>query len=128
MSDTLTTDGLLMGGLLLDTVLLVLLALFVFLRFRRTTHLLQTFQQERYLGLSVNQAATTRQPAADVTSASKRTAAALNRALLKSELREHVVTLSRKGFAAPDIARVCSIPESDVNVLLGFARLHRQSP
>jgi biopolymer transport protein ExbB/TolQ len=121
-------ENLLMAGVALNTVLILLLAILVLLRLRRNTRLLRAFQQDR------NFAETSRESLMEqarervgqlLPAALGRGVIALNRTFLRSDLREHIVSLSRKGFAAADIARACSIPESDVNVLLGFARLQK---
>jgi hypothetical protein len=41
------------------------------------------------------------------------------------DTRNQVIAMGRKGFSAADIARACSMPEADVAVLLGFARIQR---
>jgi hypothetical protein len=41
------------------------------------------------------------------------------------DTRNQVIAMGRKGFSAADIARACSMPEADVDVLLGFARIQR---
>lgn len=41
------------------------------------------------------------------------------------DMRNQVVSMGRKGFSAADISRACSMPEADVDVLLGFARIQR---
>src|SRR5262245_41660015 len=93
-------DYLLMASLTVHTILLLMLGVFFFYKFRRMSQLLDAFQHE------------------SLTSAGgRRSVSALNRALLKSEVRDHVASLSKKGLPARDIARACSIPESDVNVL-----------
>ena len=41
------------------------------------------------------------------------------------DLRHQVMAMGRKGFQTGDIARACAIPEADVDVLLGLARIQR---
>ena len=41
------------------------------------------------------------------------------------DTRNQVIAMGRKGFAAADIARACAMPEADVDVLLGLARIQR---
>ena len=41
------------------------------------------------------------------------------------DARNQVIAMGRKGFTVADIARACSMPEADVDVLLGFARIQR---
>ncbi len=41
------------------------------------------------------------------------------------DTRNQVVAMGRKGFTAADIGRACGMPEADVDVLLGLARLQR---
>lgn len=41
------------------------------------------------------------------------------------DTRNQVIAMGRKGFSAADISRACSMPEADVDVLLGFARIQR---
>ena len=44
---------------------------------------------------------------------------------LTFDTRNQVIAMGRKGFAAADIARACAMPEADVDVLLGLARIQR---
>jgi len=41
------------------------------------------------------------------------------------DTRHQVMAMGRKGFQTADIARACAIPEADVDVLLGLARIQR---
>ena len=41
------------------------------------------------------------------------------------DTRNQVIAMGRKGFSTPDIARACAMPEADVDVLLGLARIQR---
>lgn len=41
------------------------------------------------------------------------------------DTRNQIIAMGRKGFTAGDIARACAMPEADVDVLLGMARLQR---
>jgi hypothetical protein len=41
------------------------------------------------------------------------------------DTRNQVIAMGRKGFTAADISRACAMPESDIDVLLGLARLQR---
>jgi hypothetical protein len=41
------------------------------------------------------------------------------------DTRNQVVAMGRKGFKTSDIARACALPEADVDVLLGVARIQR---
>jgi hypothetical protein len=41
------------------------------------------------------------------------------------EVRNQVVAMGKKGFSSVEIARVCNLPEGEVEVLLGMARLQR---
>jgi hypothetical protein len=41
------------------------------------------------------------------------------------DIRNQIVAMGRKGFTAGDIARACAMPEADVDVLLGLARIQR---
>ena len=41
------------------------------------------------------------------------------------DLRHQVTAMGRKGFQTVDIARACAIPEADVDVLLGLARIQK---
>jgi len=41
------------------------------------------------------------------------------------DMRNQVVSMAKKGFATPEIARVCNLAEGEVEVLLGMARLLR---
>jgi ABC-type phosphate transport system permease subunit len=41
------------------------------------------------------------------------------------DLRHQVMAMGRKGFQTADIARACAIPEADVDVLLGLARIQK---
>ena len=41
------------------------------------------------------------------------------------DTRHQVIAMGRKGFQTADIARACAIPEADVDVLLGLARIQR---
>jgi len=41
------------------------------------------------------------------------------------DMRHQVVAMGRKGFGTTDIAKVCNLPEGEVEVLLGMARLQR---
>ena len=41
------------------------------------------------------------------------------------DTRNQVIAMGRKGFSAADISRACSMPEADIDVLLGFARIQR---
>jgi hypothetical protein len=41
------------------------------------------------------------------------------------DTRNQVIAMGRKGFQAGDIARACAMPEADVDVLLGLARIQR---
>ena len=41
------------------------------------------------------------------------------------DTRNQLIAMSRKGFAPGDIARACAMPEADVDVLLGLARIQR---
>lgn len=47
------------------------------------------------------------------------------RAAVTFDTRNQVVTMGRKGFTPTDIARSCGLPEGDVDVLLGLARIQR---
>jgi len=44
---------------------------------------------------------------------------------LNFDTRNQVIAMGRKGFTATDISRACAMPESDIDVLLGLARLQR---
>ena len=39
------------------------------------------------------------------------------------DTRNQVISMGRKGFSPADISRACSMPEADVDVLLGLARI-----
>src|SRR5438874_2211370 len=113
MKVAFSADNLLMAGIIVNSVLLALLALFVYLRFRRTARVFQLFQHDWDSAQSdhqhlVDEARARVGELAPVPAAGRRSTGAMNRAILKSELREHIVTLGKKGFAAPDIARACS--------------------
>ena len=41
------------------------------------------------------------------------------------DTRNQIIAMGRKGFTAGDIARACAMPEADVDVLLGMARIQR---
>ena len=41
------------------------------------------------------------------------------------DIRNQVIAMGRKGVVAADIARACAMPEADVDVLLGMARIQR---
>ena len=41
------------------------------------------------------------------------------------DTRNQVIAMGRKGFVTRDIARACAMPEADVDVLLGLARIQR---
>jgi hypothetical protein len=41
------------------------------------------------------------------------------------DTRNQVISMGRKGFTACDISRACSMPEADVDVLLGLSRIQR---
>jgi hypothetical protein len=41
------------------------------------------------------------------------------------DTRHQVMAMGRKGFQTADIARACAMPEADVDVLLGLARIQR---
>jgi len=41
------------------------------------------------------------------------------------DTRNQVIAMGRKGFSPADIGRACAIPEADVDVLLGLARIQR---
>jgi hypothetical protein len=42
---------------------------------------------------------------------------------INGDLRNQIITMGRKGMAANEIARSCGIPEGDVDVMLGLARI-----
>ena len=41
------------------------------------------------------------------------------------DTRNQIVAMAKKGFNSVDIARACAMPEADVDVLLGMARIQR---
>lgn len=41
------------------------------------------------------------------------------------DTRNQVMAMGRKGFSAADISRACAMPEADIDVLLGLARIER---
>jgi len=45
--------------------------------------------------------------------------------LVSFDTRNQVIAMGRKGFTTSDIARTCAMPEADVDVLLGLARIQR---
>jgi hypothetical protein len=47
------------------------------------------------------------------------------RGSLSSEIRSQVLALGKKGFTTADIARSSGLPESDIGVLLGLARIQK---
>ena len=51
------------------------------------------------------------------------TRAPVNHDPVNHELRNQVVTMGRKGITPADIARSCGLPEGEVDVLLGLARM-----
>ena len=59
-------------------------------------------------------------PAPSALSAATAAARAVN-----FDTRHQVMAMGRKGFQTADIARACAIPEADVDVLLGLARIQR---
>jgi len=113
-----------------QAVLFALLLSFLYFRLGSTNRLLLTFQKnwssaEANHKTLVDEA---REKLTEFSSAApqaKQFAITPKRGSLSSEIRTQVLSLARKGFAAADIARTCGLPESDIGVLLGFARLQK---
>jgi hypothetical protein len=48
-----------------------------------------------------------------------------NRPAVNVDLRHQVIAMGKKGFSTSEISRSCGLPESEVGVLLGLARLEK---
>ena len=113
-----------------QAVLFALLLSFLYFRLGSTNRLLVTFQKnwssaEANHKTLVDEA---REKLTEFSSAApqaKQFAITPKRGSLSSEIRTQVLALAKKGFAAADIARTCGLPENDIGVLLGLARLQK---
>jgi len=79
------------------------------------TGLLETAQQ-RLERLAVEPAGTMPAPVACTTTAG---------AAVTADTRTQVAAMGRRGIPIPEIARSCGLPEGEVDVLLGMARMQR---
>jgi hypothetical protein len=50
-----------------------------------------------------------------------------NQERVNRDIRNQVVTMGKKGISTADIARSCGLPEGEVDVLLGLARMQVNS-
>jgi hypothetical protein len=112
-------------GLGIQVVLLAIIGSYVW-KFRRTSRLFESFQRQwteaasahkTLLSEARERVSTIAAPPPDTLAFHPR------RPSLSTEARSHVVAMSRKGLQPAEIARTCGMPESAVQVVLGFARL-----
>ena len=116
-----------------QAVLFALLLSFLYFRIGSTNRLLLTFQKNwssaeanhKTLVDEAREKLTEFSSAASAAPEAKQFAITPKRGSLSSEIRTQVLALAKKGFAAADIARTCGLPESDIGVLVGLARLQK---
>jgi DNA-directed RNA polymerase specialized sigma24 family protein len=108
-------------------LLFVLTFLYLHTRFRAAKQVLALVKtdweaaQSQHMGLVQSaQSQLARMPAQ---AAKKREPAPVAR--IATDTRSQVVAMGRKGMATPEIARSMGLPEGEVDVLLGLARMQR---
>ena len=117
-------------GLAAQALLFGLLVFFLYFRLRSTHRLIRTFRHDFSSAESnhrtlVDEARGRLAELSPAIAPAKQFAITPKRGALSSEIRNQIAALGKKGFTIADIARTCSIPESDIGVLLGFARLQK---
>jgi hypothetical protein len=121
----LTSEPRMALGLAVQVILLGIILTYIW-KFRRTSRLFETFQQQWAAAESSHKTllSEAHERVSNLAIQPQDTMAFHpRRPALNSETRNHVVSMSRNGVSAEEIARTCSLPESAVNVVLGLARL-----
>jgi hypothetical protein len=113
-----------------QAVLFALLLSFLYFRLGSTNRLIVTFQKnwataEANHKTLVDEARVKLTELSPAAPQANQFAITPKRGSLSSEIRTQVLALGRKGFTTADIARTCGLPENDIGVLLGFARIQR---
>src|SRR4029079_7169064 len=113
-----------------QAVLFALLHSFMYFRLGSTNRLLVTFQ-DNWANAEANHKTLVHEAREKLTEFSaaapqaNQFAITPKRGSLSSEIRTQVLALGKKGFTTADIARTCGLPENDIGVLLGLARLQK---